>query len=138
VKLLCLLIFCFCPIHFIAAFVPVLSLVDFDKSSNILQHVLQHGKPEERSSIIQKLSGQVVILSQQKYASNVVEKCLAFGTPDERDGLIREIVSCGQTFQVCPISHHVASNCIFFNQAITILETIYFLLHHPVMHVNPL
>ena len=73
------------------------SYVDFDKPSNSLQHVLQHGKPEERSSIIQKLSGQVVILSQQKYASNVVEKCLAFGTPDERDGLIREIVSCGQT-----------------------------------------
>ncbi|KAM0878251.1 hypothetical protein ACQ4PT_034995 [Festuca glaucescens] len=71
-----------------------------DKYGNyVVQHVLQHGKPEERSSIIQKLSGQVVILSQQKYASNVVEKCLAFGTADERDGLIREIVSCGQTFQ---------------------------------------
>jgi hypothetical protein len=74
---------------------------------------LQHGKPEERSSIIQKLSGQVVILSQQKYASNVVEKCLAFGTADERDGLIREIVSCGQTFQVCLISYHVVSLHIF-------------------------
>ncbi|CAM0907979.1 unnamed protein product [Alopecurus aequalis] len=71
-----------------------------DKYGNyVVQHVLQHGKPEERSSIIQKLSGKVVFLSQQKYASNVIEKCLAFGTPDERDGLIREIVSCGQTFQ---------------------------------------
>lgn len=70
--------------------------------SNIFQHVLEHGRPEERSSIIQKLSGQVVNLSQQKYASNVVEKCLSFGTPDEREGLIREIVSSGQTFQVCP------------------------------------
>uniref|UniRef100_J3LVY3 PUM-HD domain-containing protein n=1 Tax=Oryza brachyantha TaxID=4533 RepID=J3LVY3_ORYBR len=71
-----------------------------DKFGNyVVQHVLQHGKPEERSSIIQKLSGHVVILSQQKYASNVVEKCLSFGTPDERDSLIREIVSSGQTFQ---------------------------------------
>ncbi|KAF0912232.1 hypothetical protein E2562_013185 [Oryza meyeriana var. granulata] len=71
-----------------------------DKFGNyVVQHVLQHGKPEERSSIILKLSGHVVNLSQQKYASNVVEKCLSFGTPDERDSLIREIVSSGQTFQ---------------------------------------
>lgn len=65
--------------------------------------MLEHGKPEERSSIIQKLSGQVVILSKQKFASNVIEKCLAFGTPEERDSLIGEIISSGQTFQVCPI-----------------------------------
>ncbi|XP_062184871.1 pumilio homolog 3-like isoform X2 [Phragmites australis] len=71
-----------------------------DKFGNyVVQHVLQHGKPEERSSIIQKLSGQVVILSKQKFASNVIEKCLAFGTPEERDGLIGEIISSSQTFQ---------------------------------------
>jgi pumilio RNA-binding family len=66
---------------------------------------LEHGKPEECSAIIQKLSGQVVILSKQKFASNVIEKCLAHGTPEERDSLIGEIISSGQTFQVC-------SNCI--------------------------
>uniref|UniRef100_A0A8R7P9D5 PUM-HD domain-containing protein n=1 Tax=Triticum urartu TaxID=4572 RepID=A0A8R7P9D5_TRIUA len=60
---------------------------------------LQYGKPEERSSIIQKLKGQVVILSQQKYASNVIEKCLAYGTPEERDVLMRDFFYCGQTFQ---------------------------------------
>jgi pumilio RNA-binding family len=64
--------------------------------------VLKHGKPEERSAIIQKLSGQVVILSKLKYASNVIEKCLEFGTLEERDSLIGEIISSGQTFQVCP------------------------------------
>lgn len=65
--------------------------------------MLEQGKPEERSAIIQKLSGQVVILSKQKFASNVIEKCLAFGTPEERDSLIGEIISSGQTFQVRPI-----------------------------------
>ncbi|CAL5033493.1 unnamed protein product [Urochloa decumbens] len=71
-----------------------------DKFGNyVVQHVLEHGKPEERSSIIQKLSGQVVILSKQKFASNVIEKCLANGTPEERDSLIGEIISSGQTFQ---------------------------------------
>ncbi|PAN37210.1 hypothetical protein PAHAL_7G068600 [Panicum hallii] len=71
-----------------------------DKFGNyVVQHVLDHGKPEERSSIIQKLSGQVVILSKQKFASNVIEKCLANGTPEERDSFIGEIISSGQTFQ---------------------------------------
>jgi len=71
-----------------------------DKFGNyVVQHVLDHGKPEERSSIIQKLSGQVVILSKQKFASNVIEKCLANGTPEERDSIIGEIISSGQTFQ---------------------------------------
>ncbi|KAF8666121.1 hypothetical protein HU200_053836 [Digitaria exilis] len=56
-------------------------------------------QPEERSSIIQKLSGQVVILSKQKFASNVIEKCLEFGTYEERDSLIGEIISSGQIFQ---------------------------------------
>lgn len=65
--------------------------------------MLEHGKPEERSVIIQKLSGQVVTLSKQKFASNVIEKCLEFGTHEERDSLIGEIISSGQTFQVCPI-----------------------------------
>ncbi|KAL5676479.1 hypothetical protein ACJX0J_012610, partial [Zea mays] len=71
-----------------------------DKFGNyVVQHVLEHGKPEERSVIIQKLSGQVVTLSKQKFASNVIEKCLEFGTPEERDSLIGEIISSGQTFQ---------------------------------------
>ncbi|AQK42803.1 uncharacterized protein LOC100383330 [Zea mays] len=71
-----------------------------DKFGNyVVQHVLKHGKPEERSAIIQKLSGQVVILSKLKYASNVIEKCLEFGTLEERDSLIGEIISSGQTFQ---------------------------------------
>lgn len=57
-----------------------------------LQHVLEHGKPHERSAIISKLSGQIVRMSQQKFASNVVEKCLTFGCPEERQLLIQEII----------------------------------------------
>ncbi|KAG0473309.1 hypothetical protein HPP92_015166 [Vanilla planifolia] len=58
----------------------------------VVQHVLQHGKPEERSAIIGKLSGQIVKMSQQKFASNVVEKCLTYGSPDERLLLINEML----------------------------------------------
>lgn len=54
--------------------------------------MLQHGKPEERSTIIKELAGQIVKMSQHKFASNVVEKCLTFGTDDERQILIDEIL----------------------------------------------
>lgn len=60
-----------------------------------MQHVLERGRPHERSQIISKLAGQIVELSQHKFASNVVEKCLVHGDAAERDILIEEIV--GQT-----------------------------------------
>nr|CAD1825426.1 unnamed protein product [Ananas comosus var. bracteatus] len=61
----------------------------------VTQHVLQRGKPHERSQIISKLAGQVVQMSQNKFASNVIEKCLEHGDAAERELLIDEIV--GQT-----------------------------------------
>lgn len=69
----------------------------------VLQHVLEHGKPEERSAIINKLKGQIVQMSQQKFASNVVEKCLTFGTPEERQILVDEMLGSDENepLQVC-------------------------------------
>ncbi|XP_031251231.1 pumilio homolog 1-like isoform X2 [Pistacia vera] len=58
----------------------------------VVQHVLEHGKPHERSAIIKKLTGQIVQMSQQKFASNVIEKCLTFGTPAERQTLVNEML----------------------------------------------
>lgn len=60
-----------------------------------VQHVLEHGKPHERSEVINKLAGQFVQMSQHKFASNVVEKCLEYGNPTERQMLIDEML--GQT-----------------------------------------
>jgi len=57
-----------------------------------LQHVLERGKPNERSQIISKLVGKIVQLSQHKYASNVVEKGLEYGDTAERELLIEEII----------------------------------------------
>jgi pumilio RNA-binding family len=57
-----------------------------------MQHVLEHGKPHERSIIIEKLAGQIIQMSQQKFASNVVEKCLTFGGATEREVLISEML----------------------------------------------
>lgn len=53
---------------------------------------MEHGKPHERTAIISKLAGQIVKMSQQKFASNVIEKCLAFGSPEERQILVNEML----------------------------------------------
>ncbi|XP_004490876.1 pumilio homolog 1-like isoform X2 [Cicer arietinum] len=58
----------------------------------VVQHVLEHGKPDERSAIIKELTGQIVQMSQQKFASNVIEKCLTFGTAIERQVLVNEMI----------------------------------------------
>ena len=53
---------------------------------------MERGKPDERRKIIEKLTGNVVQMSQHKYASNVVEKCLEHGDGTERELLIEEIM----------------------------------------------
>ncbi|CAI9774620.1 unnamed protein product [Fraxinus pennsylvanica] len=69
------------------------SMLAQDQYGNyVIQHVLEHGKPCERSTIIKELAGKIVQMSQQKFASNVVEKCLAFGDPDERQLLMNEML----------------------------------------------
>jgi len=42
--------------------------------------------------IISKMKGQVLQLSQHKFASNVVEKCVEYGTPQERTQILEEIL----------------------------------------------
>ncbi|KAK4408802.1 Pumilio2 [Sesamum angolense] len=69
------------------------SMLAQDQYGNyVVQHVLEHGKPDERSAIIQELAGKIVQMSQQKFASNVVEKCLTFGDPSERQLLVNEML----------------------------------------------
>ncbi|KAH7664755.1 Translational repressor Pumilio/PUF3 and related RNA-binding proteins (Puf superfamily) protein [Dioscorea alata] len=61
----------------------------------VTQHVLERGKPHERSQIICTLAGKIVQMSQNKFASNVIEKCLEHGDTTEKEVLIEEIL--GQT-----------------------------------------
>ncbi|GAU17306.1 hypothetical protein TSUD_110230 [Trifolium subterraneum] len=69
------------------------SMLAQDQYGNyVVQHVLEHGKPHERSTIIKELAGNIVQMSQQKFASNVVEKCLTFGGPAERLLLVNEML----------------------------------------------
>nr|KYP62389.1 Pumilio isogeny 2 [Cajanus cajan] len=69
----------------------VCALAQDQYGNYVTQHVLERGKPQERSQIINKLTGHIVQLSQHKFASNVVEKCLEYGDATERELLIAEI-----------------------------------------------
>eukprot|EP00249_Psilotum_nudum_P021886 c28290_g2_i2 orf=922-4299(-) len=68
------------------------SLAQDQYGNYVVQHVLEHGSPHERSEIIKRLAGQFVQMSQHKFASNVVEKCLEFGGLAERQILINEML----------------------------------------------
>ncbi|XP_042418571.1 pumilio homolog 3-like isoform X1 [Zingiber officinale] len=67
-------------------------LVQDQYGNYVVQHVLEHGNPDERSAIIKQLSGKIVQMSLQKFASNVVEKCLTFGSFEERQILVNEML----------------------------------------------
>ncbi|XWS70968.1 hypothetical protein CRYUN_Cryun03dG0096500 [Craigia yunnanensis] len=70
----------------------VCALAQDQYGNYVTQHVLERGKPQERSKIVSKLSGHIVQLSQHKFASNVIEKCLEYGGPYERELIVDEIV----------------------------------------------
>jgi pumilio RNA-binding family len=87
------------------------------------QHVLERGKPQERSQIISKLSGNVVQFSQHKFASNVVEKCLEYGDASERELLIVEIIGPdGKNDNLL-----VSSNLVMLSYRLIILQSFYLL-----------
>jgi pumilio RNA-binding family len=74
-----------------------LSLVQDQYGNYVIQHVLEHRKPKEKSAIIMKMKGQVLSMSQHKFASNVVEKCVQYGSKAERTFIVNEILGSKTT-----------------------------------------
>jgi Pumilio-family RNA binding repeat len=59
----------------------------------VIQHVLEHGKnQEDKNRIVKRIKGNVITLSNHKFASNVVEKCLEYGSDKDRKEIIDEIM----------------------------------------------
>jgi len=70
----------------------------------VIQHVLEHGKPENKSRIVSAVTGKVLPLSQHKFASNVVEKCVQYANRNERAVLIDEVcITNLEVPQACPL-----------------------------------
>ncbi|KAG6900881.1 hypothetical protein C0993_009999 [Termitomyces sp. T159_Od127] len=68
------------------------SLMQDQFGNYVMQYVLEHGKPHDRTLVISKLYGQILVLARHKFASNVCEKALACADPDTRRRLIDEIL----------------------------------------------
>jgi hypothetical protein len=69
------------------------SLVQDQYGNYVVQHVLEHGRPEDKNEIVRQLRGKIVQLSQHKFASNVIEKIVQHGSNEHRQLLIEEICS---------------------------------------------
>ena len=67
------------------------NLVQDQYGNYVIQHVLERGKPEDKEAIINSMRGQILAMSQHKFASNVVEKCVQYGTLHDRKWIIEEI-----------------------------------------------
>lgn len=59
----------------------------------VIQHVLEHGHKDHKKEIIRHLSGQILKLSQHKFASNVIEKCVQYGSKEDRNVIFNEVIA---------------------------------------------
>ena len=67
----------------------------------VVQHVVQHGEPDHRRTVLATLAGRVATLARHKFASNVVEKCLTYCGAEERQTMIDEML--GETEENEPL-----------------------------------
>ena len=55
--------------------------------------MLEHGRnPEDKNKIVKSIKGNVIVLSNHKFASNVVEKCLEYGSEKDKKEIVDEIM----------------------------------------------
>lgn len=62
----------------------------------VVQHVIEHGLPEDRAKIVTLIKASYLEFSKHKFASNVVERCLTCGDDEQRKGLVDAFVSTDQ------------------------------------------
>lgn len=68
-------------------------LVQDQYGNYVVQHILEHGKREDKEEIMKHLKDKILPLSQHKFASNVIEKCVMYGSFEDRQMIIDEIVA---------------------------------------------
>jgi hypothetical protein len=59
----------------------------------VIQHVIRHGKLDDRNKLIDIVTAQVMTLSKHKYASNVVESVMEVGTYEQRQAIISQFTA---------------------------------------------
>ena len=64
------------------------SLIVDQYGNYVIQHVIEHGRPEDRVKIISLITAQLLMFSKHKYASNVVEQSIEFGNDQQRSKIV--------------------------------------------------
>uniref|UniRef100_A0A914IEA4 PUM-HD domain-containing protein n=1 Tax=Globodera rostochiensis TaxID=31243 RepID=A0A914IEA4_GLORO len=58
--------------------------------SFVIQHVIEHGRPEDRERIVRSLQGDI-LKTHYKSICSIIEKCLIFGTTEQKNALIDQL-----------------------------------------------
>lgn len=69
------------------------SLINDQYGNYVTQHVIEHGRDEDRGKIVSLITQNLVNFSKHKFASNVVEKSIQFGSKDERQDIVRTLTA---------------------------------------------
>ncbi|KAJ7774585.1 armadillo-type protein [Mycena maculata] len=59
----------------------------------VIQFILEHGRRDDKASIVAQIRGRILFMARHKFASNVCEKALVFADSDARRLLIEEIMA---------------------------------------------
>ncbi|KAI3419369.1 hypothetical protein GPALN_006614 [Globodera pallida] len=70
--------------------VNVLTLVTNPYGNYVMQHVIEHGRPEDRERIVRSLQGNI-LKTHHKSICSIIEKCLVFGTTEQKNALIDQV-----------------------------------------------
>ena len=54
----------------------------------VAQHIIEHGREEDRARLVDLVISQLVNFSKHKFASNVVEKSIQHGSREEREKIV--------------------------------------------------
>ncbi|XP_062230096.1 pumilio homolog 3-like [Phragmites australis] len=91
----------------------------------VVQYILEHGGPIERSIIVKRFAGRIMSMSYHKFASNVIEKCLTFGSYEDRQLITKEILTAGggeQFDHLTDMMVHLYANFVIQTMVVTAEE----------------
>ncbi|KAG6850993.1 hypothetical protein H0H93_004480 [Arthromyces matolae] len=69
------------------------TLMEDQYGNYVMQYILEHGRPNDKTLIVSKLQGRLLVLARHKYASNVCEKALLCTDTETRRRLVEEILT---------------------------------------------
>ncbi|RHY29176.1 hypothetical protein DYB32_005366 [Aphanomyces invadans] len=77
-------------------------LVNDQYGNYVIQHVLQHGPPSQRTALINRIYPDIIRFSYHKFSSNVIEKCLSYASVKQLRVIMHHILNSSDNGE-CPL-----------------------------------